>query len=38
VDRPPTTGPRNAKLVFKEGAAYDPAKLLDSVRGQAGVR
>jgi imidazolonepropionase-like amidohydrolase len=29
---------RNVKLVFKEGVAYDPAKLLDSVRGQAGVR
>ena len=29
---------RNVKLVFKEGAAYDAAKLLDSVRGQAGVR
>jgi imidazolonepropionase-like amidohydrolase len=29
---------RNVKLVFKEGAAYDPAKLLESVRGQAGVR
>ena len=29
---------RNVKLVFKEGAAYDPAKLLDSVRGQAGLR
>jgi imidazolonepropionase-like amidohydrolase len=28
----------NVKLVFKEGAAYDPAKLLDSVRGQAGLR
>jgi len=29
---------RNVKLVFKEGAAYDPAKLLESVRGQAGLR
>jgi imidazolonepropionase-like amidohydrolase len=29
---------RNVKLVFKEGAAYDAAKLLDSVRGQAGLR
>ena len=29
---------RNVKLVFKEGTAYDPAKLLDSVRGQAGQR
>jgi imidazolonepropionase-like amidohydrolase len=29
---------RNVKLVFKEGVAYDPAKLLESVRGQAGLR
>ncbi len=29
---------RNVKLVFKEGAAYDPAKLLESIRGQAGLR
>lgn len=29
---------RKVKLVFKEGAAYDPAKLLESVRGQAGLR
>jgi imidazolonepropionase-like amidohydrolase len=29
---------RNVKLVFKEGVAYDPTKLLDSIRGQAGVR
>src|SRR5262249_14692358 len=29
---------RKVKLVFKEGAAYDPAKLLDSIRGQAGLR
>jgi imidazolonepropionase-like amidohydrolase len=29
---------RKVKLVFKEGAAYDAAKLLDSVRGQAGAR
>jgi imidazolonepropionase-like amidohydrolase len=28
----------NVKLVFKEGAAYDPAKLLESIRGQAGLR
>ncbi len=28
----------NVKLVFKEGAAYDPAKLLESIRGQAGMR
>ena len=29
---------RNVTLVFKDGAGYDSAKLLDSVRGQAGVR
>ena len=29
---------RNVKLVFKQGAAFDPAKLLDSIRGQAGLR
>ncbi len=29
---------RKVKLVFKEGVAYDAVKLLDSVRGQAGVR
>ena len=29
---------RNVKFVFKEGAAYDAAKLLESVRGQAGLR
>jgi hypothetical protein len=29
---------RNVKLVFKEGVAYDSAKLLESVRGQAGLR
>jgi imidazolonepropionase-like amidohydrolase len=29
---------RNVKLVFKDGAAYDPAKLLESIRGQAGLR
>jgi len=28
---------RNVKLVFKDGAGYDPAKLLDSVKGQAGL-
>jgi imidazolonepropionase-like amidohydrolase len=29
---------RNVKIVFKEGVAYDSAKLLESVRGQAGAR
>ena len=25
------------KLVFKDGAGYDPAKLLDSIKGSAGI-
>jgi imidazolonepropionase-like amidohydrolase len=29
---------RNVKIVFKDGAGYDAAKLLESVRGQAGLR
>lgn len=29
---------RNVKLVFKQGVAYDPVKLLESIRGQAGLR
>jgi Amidohydrolase family len=29
---------RKVKLVFKDGSAYDPAKLLDSIRGSAGLR
>ena len=29
---------RNVKWVFKDGVAYDSAKLLESVRGQAGLR
>jgi imidazolonepropionase-like amidohydrolase len=29
---------RNVKWVFKDGVGYDSAKLLESVRGQAGVR
>jgi len=29
---------RNVKLVFKEGVAFDAAKLLESIRGQAGLR
>ena len=29
---------RNVKLVFKDGAPYDAAKLLDSIKGQAGAR
>jgi imidazolonepropionase-like amidohydrolase len=28
---------RKVKLVFKDGAGYDPAKLLDSIRGSAGM-
>lgn len=29
---------RNVKLVFKDGVGYDPAKLIESVRGLVGVR
>jgi imidazolonepropionase-like amidohydrolase len=29
---------RNVKWVFKDGVAYDSAKLLESVKGQAGLR
>ena len=29
---------RKIKLVFKDGAGYDPAKLLDSITGSAGLR
>ena len=28
---------RRVKLVFKDGAGYDPAKLLDSVKGSVGL-
>ena len=28
----------NVELVFKDGMAYDPAKLIGSVRGMVGVR
>jgi imidazolonepropionase-like amidohydrolase len=28
---------RNVQLVFKEGVGYDPAKLIDSVRGKVGL-
>ncbi len=28
----------NVELVFKDGVAYDPAKLIDSVRGMVGIR
>ena len=28
---------RKVKLVFKDGAGYDPSKLLDSIRGAAGL-
>jgi hypothetical protein len=28
---------RKIKLVFKDGVAYDPAKLLDSIKGSAGL-
>jgi imidazolonepropionase-like amidohydrolase len=29
---------RNVRLVFRDGVGYDPDRLLDSVRGQVGVR
>jgi imidazolonepropionase-like amidohydrolase len=29
---------RRIRLVFKDGAGYDPAKLLDSIKGSAGLR
>ena len=28
---------RKIKMVFKDGAGYDPAKLVDSVRGAVGM-
>jgi hypothetical protein len=28
----------NVELVFKDGLAYDPKKLIDSVRGMVGIR
>jgi hypothetical protein len=28
----------NVELVFKDGIAYDPKKLINSVRGMVGVR
>jgi hypothetical protein len=28
---------RKVKLVFKDGAGYDPAKLLDSIRGSVAL-
>ncbi len=27
---------RNVTLVFKDGVGYDPAKLIESIRGQVG--
>ena len=29
---------RNVQLVFKDGVGYDPAKLLESIRGLVGVK
>jgi hypothetical protein len=29
---------RNVHLVFKDGVGYDPAKLIESVRGLVGVK
>lgn len=37
----PATTPgdiRNVKHVFKDGVGYDPARLIESVRGQVGIR
>ncbi len=28
----------NVEIVFKDGYAYDPAKLLDSIKGMVGIR
>lgn len=28
---------RNVQMVFKQGVGYDPAKLIDSVRGKVGL-
>jgi hypothetical protein len=28
---------KKVKLVFKDGAGYDPAQLLESIRGQSGL-
>jgi imidazolonepropionase-like amidohydrolase len=28
----------NVALVFKDGAGYDPQRLIDAVRGQVGIR
>ena len=28
---------RNVEIVFKQGVGFDPAKLIDSVRGKAGL-
>lgn len=40
INGDPTTKPRdirNVEVVFKEGYGYDPKKLIDSVRGEAGL-
>jgi imidazolonepropionase-like amidohydrolase len=41
LDRDPTVQPstiRTVRLVFKDGVGYDPARLLESVRGLVGIR
>jgi imidazolonepropionase-like amidohydrolase len=40
INGDPTTKPRdmrNIETVFKEGYGYDPKKLIDAVRGKAGL-
>ena len=40
INGDPTTKPRDIRkveIVFKEGYGYDPKKLIDSVRGKAGL-
>lgn len=31
-------GSENVEIVFKNGAGYDSPRLIDSVRGQVGIR
>jgi enamidase len=40
INGDPATKPRDIRkveIVFKEGYGYDPKKLIDSVRGKAGL-
>jgi len=41
IEGDPVTNPaeiRNVRIVFKDGVGYDSAKLIESVRGQVGIR